>query len=279
MKTIAITGGKGGTGKSTVAVLSAKELSQKNKVLLVDLDVECPNDYLITNCSLKSRIASTHSDLPKIDESKCQKCGECVAACTSNALFQPKGKVPILLPDLCSACQTCLDVCPHQAITSKSQETGEIFRNELSENLTLITGQAKTSVIETASIVRQTKDCAIEIAKKENFGLIIFDTAAGTHCPVVVALLGVDIAVAVTEPTPMGAHDLDLILQLLQKLKIEFKTFLNQSDLGNQDSITTVLKKFGQKTWDGEMLYSKELAKAYAQSVLLEANTPKLEII
>jgi len=48
IKKIAITGGKGGTGKSTVAVLLANELVRKGKkVILADCDVECPNDYLL----------------------------------------------------------------------------------------------------------------------------------------------------------------------------------------------------------------------------------------
>ena len=49
MKTIGITGGKGGTGKSTVATALAFELSKKNKVLLVDADADCPNDHLLLN--------------------------------------------------------------------------------------------------------------------------------------------------------------------------------------------------------------------------------------
>ena len=45
---VASTGGKGGTGKSTFAVLLALKLSnQGRRVLLCDCDVECPNDHLL----------------------------------------------------------------------------------------------------------------------------------------------------------------------------------------------------------------------------------------
>ena len=47
MKTIGITGGKGGTGKSTIATALAYHLSKKSRVLLVDADVDCPNDHLL----------------------------------------------------------------------------------------------------------------------------------------------------------------------------------------------------------------------------------------
>ena len=38
---IAITGGKGGTGKSMVAVALAHNLAKKKKVLLLDIYVDC----------------------------------------------------------------------------------------------------------------------------------------------------------------------------------------------------------------------------------------------
>jgi len=279
MKKIAITGGKGGTGKSTVAVLSASRLAVKHKVLLVDLDVECPNDYLLVNTKLDKPWLFTKSYLPKIDAAKCTRCGKCVKACTSQALFMPPHKVPFLIPELCSACQVCVDVCPTGAIKTFPEKTGKIFYHQLSQNLSLVTGQANTNIIETASIVRQTKAAALDKARAEKFEYVIFDTAAGTHCPVVVALLDVDLAWAVTEPTPMGAHDLGLILQLLKKLGISTKVFLNQSDLGDRKLIIDTLNKYNRKNWDQEMPHSAALAKAYGQGQLLSSDLPKIEIL
>jgi len=46
MYKIAFVSGKGGTGKTTVAINFAKLLSYNIKTLLVDLDVEEPNDNL-----------------------------------------------------------------------------------------------------------------------------------------------------------------------------------------------------------------------------------------
>ncbi len=276
MKKIAVTGGKGGTGKSTVSVLLAKKLMASQKVLLADLDTECPNDHLLTGISLEKPIKETLSKLPEIDTAKCQKCGECVKSCTSNALFMPPGKTPIVLPDLCSACQTCLDVCPHQAITAKDNVTGKIYRHDFGKNLILVTGQARARLIETASVVRQTKETALEIGRKEKVDTIIFDTAAGTHCPVVVAIMGVEKAIAVTEPTPMGAHDLDLILQLLEKIEVPCDIFLNQADLGKKDLITDLVKKFGKQKLSHEIKHSTKLAKAYSRGDLL--NDPEVNL-
>ena len=89
MEKIAITGGKGGTGKSTMAILLAnKYLKEGKRVILADCDVECPNDYLILGQKLKKPVQKIYADFPRIDKSKCQKCGKCVEVCRQNAIFQ-----------------------------------------------------------------------------------------------------------------------------------------------------------------------------------------------
>ena len=75
MKKMAITGGKGGTGKSTVAVLMANKLVGAGKrVVLVDADVECPNDYLLLGQRLGAAKRKVFARLPQFDQAKCQKC-------------------------------------------------------------------------------------------------------------------------------------------------------------------------------------------------------------
>ncbi|MBP1912982.1 MinD superfamily P-loop ATPase [Thermococcus stetteri] len=44
---IAVSGGKGGTGKSTVAINLAIALRERYDLVLADLDVEAPNDHLL----------------------------------------------------------------------------------------------------------------------------------------------------------------------------------------------------------------------------------------
>lgn len=88
MKKIAITGGKGGTGKSTVAVLLAADFLRKGKkVVLVDCDIECPNDYLLIGQKLNKSVKKVYAKFPKLDKKKCKKCGLCVKTCRENAVF------------------------------------------------------------------------------------------------------------------------------------------------------------------------------------------------
>ncbi|MBZ9578540.1 ATP-binding protein [Patescibacteria group bacterium] len=277
---IAITGGKGGTGKSTIAILFANKLVKEIEkvassatrrgggVILCDCDVECPNDYLLLGQKLKKPQKKVYAEFPKLNKTKCKKCGLCAKTCRNNAIFQPPGKYPVFIKDLCSGCGACWIVCPHGAIEPEKEEVGQIFVNKIKDNFWLITGSAKPGLEETGPIVSQTKKFALNLAKKNKANYILFDTAPGIHCPVISAILDCDLAYAVTEPTPMGAHDLNLILDLCQKLKVKTKIILNQANLGDKTEIENITKKYKIKI-DKEIPYSKKLVKAYSQGKLL----------
>lgn len=275
MKKIAVTGGKGGVGKSTVAILLANKFIKENKkVVLCDCDVECPNDYLLLGekpGKIEGRITA---EFPELDQKKCEKCGLCVKACRNNAIFQSPNKFPVFVKDLCSGCGACWMVCPKKAITPKKEETGKIYLNKLQilgnklQDLWLITGSAKPRLEETGPVVIKTKEFALNLAKKVGADVVLFDTAAGTHCPVISALLDCDLAYAVTEPTPMGSNDLGLILDLCRKLKIPTKIILNQADLGDKTGIKKIAKDYKAKIQE-EIPYSKRIVEAYSRGDLL----------
>lgn len=283
---IAITGGKGGTGKSTVAVLMANEFVRKGKkVILCDCDVECPNDYLLMGKKLKKPTKKVFAEFPKLNKKKCTKCGLCSKVCRQNAVFAPVGKYPIFIKDLCSGCGACWIVCPEKAIETEKEQIGKICLNKVKNNFWLITGVAKPGLEETGLVVTETKKFALNFANKisvnqrsnqrksayklsESEVYILFDTAPGIHCSVIRALLGCDLAYCVTEPTPMGAHDLNLILDLCRKIKVPAQIILNQADLGKKKEIEKIAKKFNTEI-EREIPHSKEIIEAYSKGQLL----------
>jgi len=270
LKKIAISGGKGGVGKSTVAVLFTNRLIKEGKkVILCDCDVECPNNYLLLGQKFKKPAGKVYAEFPKLIKSKCKKCGLCAKVCRSNAIFAPIGRYPVFIKDLCNGCGACWQMCPFGAIVPKKEETGKIYLNKIKNNFYLITGLAKPGLEETGPVVTEVKKFALKFAQNHKVDYILFDTAPGTHCPVVSALLDCDLAYTVTEPTPMGAHDLNLILDLCQKLKIPARVILNQANLGDKRKISPIIKKYKTKI-EKEIPYSEQLVKAYSEGKLFQ---------
>ncbi|GAI22520.1 unnamed protein product, partial [marine sediment metagenome] len=70
---ISVASGKGGTGKTTVAVNLA--LSIKNAQFL-DCDVEEPNAHIFLKPAIKSKY-KIGVPVPKINKEKCNFCGKC----------------------------------------------------------------------------------------------------------------------------------------------------------------------------------------------------------
>lgn len=242
MKRVAITGGKGGTGKSTIATALAVLLGEKYRVLLVDADVDCPNDHLLLGIKRK-QIKTVKQRIPKWDFEKCIECGECGKVCKTHAIFAVKGKKPIFLEKQCNGCGACKIVCREKAITWSEKEIGSIFCGK-GHGIELLSGELKASEPVSEFVVSALNE-EIEIIGK-NFDFVVVDTAAGTHCDVIGALEKTDIAFAVTEPTPLGEHDLELIAELLETIGIKFEIVLNRFE-GSSELIEKSAERHGKK--------------------------------
>ncbi len=58
----------------------------------------------------------TERAVPRIDLSRCNRCGRCVANCPTDAVEMTAQGPVIARPDNCSYCTECEVVCPENAI-------------------------------------------------------------------------------------------------------------------------------------------------------------------
>jgi len=259
---IAITGGKGGTGKSTIATSLAVELAKNNRVLLFDADVDCPNDHIILAVE-RERAKTVKQMIPEWKTNKCTKCGKCSDACRFKAIVKIKDRYPIFVPEQCNGCGACMIACPAGAINKSSKSIGYVHEGS-NAGIDIIDGELIPNQMLSEFVVSAAKRLVMK--KQHKYDYIITDTAAGTHCDVISALLDNDIAIAVTEPTPLGAHDLELIMKLLEVLKIPSKIVLNKSDLGDPRLIEKISRKYGSEII-ARVPYSRSVLENYSKGI------------
>ena len=203
-----------------------------------------------------------YQPIPKLDKRKCRKCGICAEKCRSNAIFWIPGEYPKFIYDLCNGCGVCWHVCPFGAIKVGKKEVGEVYSVKVDKNFWFISGKSKPNIEEATPIVDEVKRKAFEIAKKINADYIIFDTAAGIHCNVVHILRESQMIFAVTEPTPLGIHDLKISLELAKKLGKKALIVINKHGIGNENQIQRIAKKYSTHIV-GKIPYSRDILNAY----------------
>lgn len=243
MKKIAITGGKGGTGKSLVATSLAVEFAKNSETILIDVDVECPNDHLLLSVRRKEFI-KIYQPIPKWDFSKCRKCGKCASVCKQNAIVFVKGKYPAFVKDVCIGCKACLVACPYGAISETKKQIGTVYTGK-NYNVNLISGELKLGELASGEVVAEVRKYSEEISRKLKAEIILIDSAAGIGCPVIASLVGTDYIVAVTEPTPSALHDLKRVLYLANHFQIKHGIVINKYDLA--ESFCLKIEKFAEE--------------------------------
>jgi ferredoxin len=173
---IGITGGKGGVGKTTVAVnLAAALAARGRKVALVDADVDAPNGAILLGMSLDEPedVAVVQ---PIFDPQKCTDCKKCIDACRMNSLFRPKEK-HILLMGECNGCEACFLVCEPGAISRGHRSVGTTYKSG-GDRLTLYTGALHPVLEESALVVRAVKE-KLGIELPEEAGALLIGDVDG----------------------------------------------------------------------------------------------------
>ncbi|SCP98357.1 nucleotide-binding protein [Anaerobium acetethylicum] len=244
---IAVLSGKGGTGKTLVSVNLA---AAADKALYIDCDVEEPNGYLF----FKPEGVETEKisiRLPAVYEDRCNGCRKCVEFCKFNALAYVGNRL-IVFDEVCHSCGGCMLVCPEKAIYERDKLIGEVQRGR-SEKVTVITGILNTGEASGIPIIKR----LLEAGDREESELTFIDCPPGSACIVMESIKEADYCILVAEPTLFGAHNLNMVHELVELFDKPYGVVLNKCMEGENPSETLCLEK-GMKIL-GRIPFDKEL--------------------
>lgn len=258
---LSIASGKGGTGKTTVAVNLALSVGEAQ---LLDCDVEEPNVHLFLQDELEE-VEPVYIKVPRIEQEKCDYCGECATFCQFNALFVVgasagrEGNV-FIFPELCHGCGGCSLVCPRDAIREENREIGVLKRARTRDtNIDLVFGELNIGEPMPVPVIRAVK------SKLDTRKTVIIDCPPGTSCPVIHAVYGSDYCILVTEPTPFGLHDLKLMVEVLKELKIPCGVIINRAGVGDEKVYEYCSEERIEVLL--EIPYTRRIAELYSQGI------------
>lgn len=222
---LAIASGKGGTGKTTVAVNLAYVLATTGQaVQYLDCDVEEPNGHLF----LTPLIATSEPvgiPIPVVDEQTCSGCRRCAAVCRYHAIAMLKK--PLIFPELCHGCGGCALVCPENAIHEVNRPIG-VVETGTAGGVAFVQGRLNVGEPMAPPLIRAVKH------QTRGDHLAILDAPPGTACPVVATVRDADFVLLVTEPTPFGLNDLQLAVAMLRQLQRPHGVVINRAGSGNR---------------------------------------------
>lgn len=261
---VAVASGKGGTGKTTVAVSLALALS--GQPVFLDCDVEEPNAALFLRPTITQR-EEVGILIPEVDFERCTACGRCAEVCAYHAIAVA-GRNVMVFPALCHGCGSCTLNCPERAIREVLHVTGVIEQGKAGA-IAFAQGIMNVGEAMATPIIRRLKRWAIPENAADR--AVILDAPPGTACPVVETMRGADVVLLVTEPTPFGLHDLRLAAEVARdELGLPVGVVINRDGIGDRgveaycaaEDIPILMR----------IPFDRRIAEAYSEGVpLLEA--------
>ncbi len=226
VRELVVVSGKGGTGKTSIAASFAV---LARDVVVADCDVDAADLHLMFQPQVRKRTAFWSGHEAVIQRQRCTMCGLCSESCRFQAIVRgPEGFT--VDPFACEGCGLCVRRCPEGAISFPERLCGEwmVSRTRIG---TMVHARLAPAAENSGRLVAVVRREARACAEEEGIPLVIIDGPPGIGCPVISAMTGTHVVVAVTEPTCAGEHDVLRVLELARHFRIPAFLCVNKWDL------------------------------------------------
>lgn len=261
---VAILSGKGGAGKTLLAVNLA---SCFDSATYVDCDVEEPNGHLFFKPeNVQEELVNV--SYPKFNKELCTGCRKCTDFCRFNALAYVKEKV-IVFEEVCHSCKGCLQVCPTNALSLREKAIGKIQKG-IHNNIKVNTGMLNMGEASGVPVINK--------LLKESVGdNIIIDCPPGSACVVMESIKDADYCVLVAEPTIFGVHNLNMVYELTQVFNKNVGVVINKCVEGDNLALDYCNKNHINVL--GKIMFDKELGNMSSKGEIAVEKDPKYKLI
>lgn len=217
---LTVISGKGGTGKTTIAMA----ISQLNDdLLMADCDVDAPNLFLYYDGKDIKKEYFYALKKAVIDQRFCTNCKQCEEVCRFDAIKD--GKVNTFQ---CEGCGACTLVCPENAIEMRDEKSADAYITQI-DNGYITRAEMEIGSDGSGKLVTQLRKSARNLAYPDS--LIIIDGSPGIGCPVISSITASDIVLLVTEPTQSGFDDFKRVASLSAHFGILMLACINKHDI------------------------------------------------
>ena len=267
MKTLTVLSGKGGVGKSTVTASLAVLLARKGRIAAADCDVDTPNLGLalgIKEDDFNSwkRISTNYK--AKLIPEKCTGCKKCLDVCNFSAItWDEKNNRPVFNGFLCEGCGSCGLICPEKVIELELVQNAKIGVGNSKYGFPVVSGWLKMGESGSGKVVDAVKEKAKAIAKENGSDMLLVDAAAGIGCPVIASVRGSDFVVLVTEPNPAALWNARRAAVVVEQFRVPYGIVINKWNLNRK--FTGEIKEFAEERGVpvlGKLPYDKRFVEA-----------------
>ncbi len=234
MKQIVLLSGKGGTGKTSFLASFA---ALAGGCVLADCDVDASNLAILAGGMEGEEEPFFGEGVARVDPDLCSLCGKCEEACRFQAVTLPRAGEggpftgPARVREIaCEGCGLCSLVCPGGAISMEERLSGTLVVSQ-SRHGPIVHARLLPGEGNSGKLVALVREKAKGIAAERGLDLVLVDGSPGIGCPVISSLAAVDGAILVAEPSVSALHDLDRLLQLLERFRVKACVVLNKFDL------------------------------------------------